>query len=95
MRNRLEFLTRIEERVEVDLQVRGGEPVIRGTRIPVYALARKLELGSTEQELHKDHPRLSEGDLEIARQYAKLYPRRGRPRGDRDRTGERGARLRA
>jgi uncharacterized protein (DUF433 family) len=92
---RLEFLTHIEERVEVDPEVRGGEPVFRGTRVPVYGIARKLELGSTEEELQEDHPRLEKGDLAIARQYAKLYPRRGRPRRDRDRTDGHGAGVRA
>lgn len=94
-RKRLEFLSRIEERVEIDAEVRGGEPVIRGTRIPVHGIARKLELGSTAEELYEDHPCLEYGDLEIARQYAKLYPRRGRPRGDLDRPGGRGAGVRA
>lgn len=83
VRKRLEILTRIDERVEVDPEVRGGEPVFRGTRIPVHAIARKLELGSTQEELYEDHPRLKKGDLEIARRYARLYPRRGRPRGSR------------
>ncbi len=95
VRSRLEILTRIEERVEVDPEVRGGEPVFRGTRIPVHAIARKLDLGSTEPELYDDHPRLEKGDLEIARRYARLYPRRGRPQGDRDRPGGRGAGVRA
>lgn len=79
---RLDFLARIQERVEVDPEVRGGEPVFRGTRIPVYAIARKLALGVTPEELFEDHPRLQEGDFEIAKQYARLYPRRGRPRTD-------------
>ena len=90
VRRRLDLLTRIEERVEVDPEVRGGEPVFRGTRIPVYGIARKLALGATEEELYEDHPRLEAGDLQIARLYARLYPRRGRPRADRERAAGRG-----
>lgn len=79
---RLALLARIRERVEVDREVRGGEPVFRGTRTPVYGVARKLELGSTLEELKEDHPHLQEEDFELAAQYAKLYPRRGRPRNE-------------
>ncbi|HZG44477.1 MAG TPA: DUF433 domain-containing protein, partial [Longimicrobium sp.] len=79
---RLELLGRIDERIEADPGVRGGEPVFRGTRTPVFAIARKVELGSTAQELEEDHPHLRPGDLELATQYARLYPRRGRPRAE-------------
>jgi uncharacterized protein (DUF433 family) len=79
---RLALLTRIRERVEADREVRGGEPVFRGTRTPVYGVARKLELGSTLEELKEDHPHLQDEDFELATQYVKLYPRRGRPRNE-------------
>ena len=80
---RLRVLERIAERLEVDPEIRGGEPVFRGTRTPVYAIARKMELGSPAEELREDYPQLREGDFELASQYAKLYPRRGRPRAER------------
>lgn len=80
--DRLRLLDRIAERVEVDPEVRGGEPVFRGTRTPVYAIARKIELGSSSEELREDYPQLQEADLDLATQYAKLYPRRGRPRAE-------------
>lgn len=96
VRVRLELLGRIEERVEADPEVRGGEPVFRGTRTPVYTVARKVELGSTAEELFEDYPRLQPGDVELATQYAKLYPPRGRPRNEwmrpaKQRGGGRGA----
>jgi uncharacterized protein (DUF433 family) len=78
--DRLRLLDRIAERVEVDPEVRGGEPVFRGTRTPVHAIARKIELGSSSEELREDYPQLQEDDLDLATKYAKLYPRRGRPR---------------
>lgn len=77
---RLQLLERIRQRVETDPEVRGGEPVFRGTRTPVYAIARKIELGSAVEELREDYPQLQEDDFGLATQYAKLYPRRGRPR---------------
>ena len=76
---RLDSLIRIRTRVELDPAVRGGEPVFRDTRVPVYTIARKLELGSTAEELLEDYPRLAETDLETASLYAHLYPRQGRP----------------
>jgi uncharacterized protein (DUF433 family) len=82
LEDRLDLLAKLRERVEIDPGVRGGEPVFRGTRIPIYAIARKMALGSTTGELLEDYPKLREQDLELARRYSKLYPRRGRPRGE-------------
>lgn len=79
---RFRLLGRMAERVETDPEVRSGEPVFRGTRTPVYAIARKIALGSTTEELREDYPQLEEGDLELATQYARVYPPRGRPRTD-------------
>lgn len=90
IQDRLQVLDRIAERVEVDPEIRGGEPVFRGTRTPVYAIARKIELGASVEELREDHPQLQEEDLSLATRYAKLYPRRGRPRAE----GMRGSRGR-
>jgi uncharacterized protein (DUF433 family) len=77
---RLRLLSAMQERVEVDPEIRGGEPVFRGTRIPIHAIARKQELGSTKEELLEDYPGLTQDDLELAKRYSELYPRRGRPR---------------
>jgi uncharacterized protein (DUF433 family) len=79
---RLQLLRRIHERVETDPEVRGGEPVFQGTRTPVYAIARKIELGSPREELREDFPHLGEDDFDLAVWYAELHPRRGRPRSD-------------
>jgi uncharacterized protein (DUF433 family) len=82
---RLHLLRRIHDRVETDPEVRGGEPVYRGTRTPVYAIARKVELGSSRE----DYPHLEEDDFDLAVRYAELNPRRGRPRNDWPRALER------
>lgn len=80
--DRLSLLASMHERVEIDPEVRSGEPVFVGTRIPVHAIAQKLELGSLREELLEDYPKLTESDLELAMRYAEIYPRRGRPRRD-------------
>jgi uncharacterized protein (DUF433 family) len=78
-----ERLARIEEArsfVAVDPEVRGGEPVVRGTRIPVSVLADLERQGASTDELLEDYPSLTPQSLAAALMYARLYPRRGRPR---------------
>jgi len=40
-----------------------GKPVVRGTRITVELLLRKLSEGAKEAELLEAYPRLTRGDL--------------------------------
>jgi uncharacterized protein (DUF433 family) len=43
-----------------------GKPVIRGTRIPVELILRKLSEGATEKELLEAYPRLTCDDIRAA-----------------------------
>jgi uncharacterized protein (DUF433 family) len=47
-----------------------GKPVIRGTRIPVELLLRKLGEGATEKELLEAYPHLTREDVRAALSYA-------------------------
>ena len=47
-----------------------GKPVIRGTRIPVELLLRKLGEGASLEELLDAYPRLSAQDIRAAMSYA-------------------------
>jgi uncharacterized protein (DUF433 family) len=58
----------------------GGEPVFKGTRIPVYGIAAMLEAGATAEELLSGYPKLTERLIELARIWAAAHPRRGRPK---------------
>lgn len=78
---RIEVLRAMRERVAVDPEVRGGEPVLHGTRVPVHSIARKIELGALREELLEDHPQLRPEDIDTAVLFAEIYPRQGRPRG--------------
>ena len=80
VRARLQELGRIRDRVEENPSIRGGDPVFRGTRVPVYMIAEFLEKGIPRAEILEDYPALDEEALEIAPRYVELYPRRGRPR---------------
>lgn len=68
-----------ERLVAVDPEVRGGEPVIKGTRVPVRSLARQIELGEKPEILREEYPFLSEEAFELAPLWAKANPRQGRP----------------
>lgn len=63
-----------------DPGVRGGEPVIRGTRIPVYLIADLMSQGADAREILEDYPSLNAKTLRSALAYAQTHPRRGRPR---------------
>jgi uncharacterized protein (DUF433 family) len=65
--------------VEVNPEVRGGEPVITGTRVPVRSLARRIELGETRKILREDYVHLPKESFELAPLWAKANPRQGRP----------------
>ena len=58
------------ERIEINPQVMLGKPVIRGTRIPVELILRKLAEGTTEPELLDAYPRLQQTDIQAALAYA-------------------------
>jgi uncharacterized protein (DUF433 family) len=58
------------DRIELDPNVMLGKPVIRGTRIPVELLLRKLAEGASEQDLLDAYPRLQPEDIRAAMAYA-------------------------
>ena len=58
------------DRIETNPNVMQGKPVIRGTRIPVELVLRKLSEGASEQELRESYPRLTEDDVHAALAYA-------------------------
>jgi uncharacterized protein (DUF433 family) len=60
----------VNERVVVDPAVMLGKPVIRGTRIPVELVLRKLGEGATEAELLDAYPKLTAEDVRAAIRYA-------------------------
>jgi len=58
------------ERIEVNPKVMLGKPVIRGTRIPVELILRKLSDGAAEAEILEAYPRLKAEDIRAAIRYA-------------------------
>lgn len=56
--------------IEINPRIMLGKPVIRGTRIPVDLLLRKLSEGVSEADLLDAYPRLTRQDLQAAIRYA-------------------------
>ncbi len=61
------------ERIEINPEVMVGKPVIRGTRIPVDMILRKLGAGLTVDEILSDHPHLTLEDIRAAQAFAADY----------------------
>ena len=59
----------IKQRIEIDSEVMSGKPVIRGTRIPVEIILRKLREGASEVDLLDAYPRLTVQDIQAAIAY--------------------------
>ena len=60
----------LADRIEIDPQVMLGKPVIRGTRVPVELVLRKLSEGASEGDLLDAYPRLSREDIHAALAFA-------------------------
>ena len=53
----------MHERIEMNPKIMGGKPVIRGTRVPVDAILRKLGADMPDSEILADHPHLTIEDM--------------------------------
>jgi uncharacterized protein (DUF433 family) len=76
----LRDLRRARNLVISDPDILGGDPVFRGTRVPVHLVATLVEQGAAEAELLGGYPRLTAEMIRLAPIYAAAYPMRGRPR---------------
>ncbi|MGH7079987.1 MAG: DUF433 domain-containing protein [Acetobacteraceae bacterium] len=76
----LRDLRRVRRLVVSDPEILGGDPVFRGTRVPVHLIAELVAQGSTPAELLEGYPRLTAEMIRLAQVYAAAYPLRGRPR---------------
>lgn len=61
------------DRITKDPDVMFGKPVIKGTRIPVEHVLRKLGAGQTVASILEDHPHLAQEDIFAAVRFAADY----------------------
>jgi uncharacterized protein (DUF433 family) len=60
-----------------DPEILGGDPVFRGTRVPVHVIAELVAQGSKPAELIEGYPRLTAEMIRLAPVFAAAYPLRG------------------
>lgn len=60
--------------------VMSGEPVFKGTRVPVRTVAAMLALGADEADLLDGYPSLTARMIELAKIWTAAHPTRGRPK---------------
>lgn len=60
----------VHQRIVMDPKVMFGKPVIKGTRITVELILRKLGEGMTEAEILTHHPHLTVDDIRAAAAFA-------------------------
>ena len=70
-------LRRARRLVVSDPEILSGDPVFRGTRVPVHLIAELVAQGSTASELIEGYPRLTAEMIRLAPVYAAAYPLRG------------------
>lgn len=73
------YATLREQWIETNPDIRGGEPVIRGTRITARGVAGRLDGGDTVAMLTEEYPTTPAEAFLTAYTYARAHPRRGRP----------------
>jgi uncharacterized protein (DUF433 family) len=60
----------IHNRIEINPDVMFGKPVIKGTRITIEQILRKLAGGMSVEEIQADHPHLITEDIYAAAAFA-------------------------
>ena len=63
----------LHPRIVSDPAIMFGKPVVRGTRITVEHVLRKIAGGMTDAEIIEDHPRLTVEDIRGAVSFAADY----------------------
>ena len=60
----------ITDRIEINPAIMQGKPVIRGTRIAVELILRKVSEGADEAAVLEAYPHLTKADIQAAMAYA-------------------------
>jgi len=66
----LEREEKLLKRIVVNPKVMVGKPVIKGTRIPVDAIIKRLAGGMSLKEILEEYPNLKKEDVKAALEYA-------------------------
>ncbi|ARO32804.1 hypothetical protein NXC14_PA00549 (plasmid) [Rhizobium sp. NXC14] len=77
---RAEALREAERMIESVKGIGGGEPVFKGTRVPVRMIAAMRAQGESTAVIVAGYPSLTKRMVELAEIWAAAHPARGRPR---------------
>ncbi len=58
------------DRIDINPDIMLGKPVIKGTRIPVELIVRKMGEGASAEDLLNGYPNLKKEDIQAALIYA-------------------------
>ncbi len=65
------YVSAMSERIEINPRVCGGQPVIKGTRIPVATILEQLADNESWEFLQRGYPELTREDIQAALEYAR------------------------
>jgi len=60
----------LNERISTDPRICGGEPCVKGTRIPVHIVLGHLAAGDDRETILKNFSRITEEDIRACFEYA-------------------------
>lgn len=63
----------VHPRIEMNVDVMVGKPVIRGTRVTVEQILRECAQGLTAAQIAEQYPRIEEADIQAALAFAADY----------------------
>ncbi len=65
-----------ERYVERNPAIMGGEPVVRGTRVPIRTVAGLIAQGESREIMREDYPQVPEEAYAVAVRWTRENPRR-------------------
>lgn len=77
---RADSLREAENLISSTRGVVGGEPVFKGTRVPVRAISAMKAQGATSEEIVEGYPALTLRMIDLAEIWTAAHPARGRPK---------------
>jgi uncharacterized protein (DUF433 family) len=82
VRERVVWYARARDRwIELNPDIKGGTPVIKGTRMSVYSVQGRIDHGDGIESVLEDNPDLPRDAIEAAFAFARANPLVGRPGG--------------
>ena len=60
----------MNSRITIDPEICGGEPCIKGTRIPVHVILSHLAAGEDYKNILENFPRITQKDIQACLEYA-------------------------